>query len=257
VVPVSSIAKDICHISEGAFGATPEQPDFSAALKQAADRFRTGRISASPGLHSAQAGKINRPRLTCPLPRRANEHLTLYLPSRKESNMTIAAPAGSSHGKNSLVRKRALLVVMATLALFATTPAFAQNAPTAPAPDKAATAKSGGYPAVPLLETGKTIVGETIFYPKGKAHVTAAIFTLEPGGKSMVHKHGVPLFAYILEGELTVDYGRHGKRVYKQGDSLMEAMNVAHFSTNTTTQPVRLLAVYMGSSRAKDVIPVK
>jgi quercetin dioxygenase-like cupin family protein len=172
--------------------------------------------------------------------------------------MTIVATVG---------RKRVFSVLIATLALFATT-AFAQNAAPAPtmripataaqpAPDKAAAAKSGGYPAVPLLETGKTIVGETILYPKGRANVTAAIFTLEPGGKSMVHKHGVPLFAYILEGELTVDYGRHGKRVYKQGDSLMEAMNVAHFSTNTTTLPVRLLAVYMGSSRAKDVIPVK
>ena len=67
----------------------------------------------------------------------------------------------------------------------------------------------------------------------------------------------VPLFAYILEGELTVDYGRHGKKVYKQGDSLMEAMNVAHFSTNDGKVPVKLLAVYMGSSRAKDVVPVK
>jgi quercetin dioxygenase-like cupin family protein len=182
--------------------------------------------------------------------------------------MILAAPAVLSHGKNSLACKRALPVAMAIFAMFAMTEAaFAQTAapamttpaatPAPTAPDTAATAKSGGYPAVPLLATGKTIVGETIRYPKGAAHVTAAIFTLEPGGKSIMHKHGVPLFAYILEGELTVDYGRHGKKVYKQGDSLMEAMNVAHFSTNPTDKPVKLLAVYMGSSRGKDVIPVK
>lgn len=181
----------------------------------------------------------------------------------------IVVSSALSRGNNLLAHQRALPVAMAALALFAMTPASAQTAapatpapaatpaPTAPAPDKAAATKSGGYPAVPLLQTGKTIVGETIRYPKGAAHVTAAIFTLEPGGKSMLHKHGVPLFAYILEGELTVDYGKHGKRVYKQGDSLMEAMNVAHFSTNPTAQPVRLLAVYMGSKKAKDVIPVK
>lgn len=183
--------------------------------------------------------------------------------------MTVAAPSALSRGKHSRARQCALPFAVAALAVFAMTPALAQTAapatatpaavpaPIASAPDKAATAKSGGYPAVPLLQTGKTIVGETIRYPKGPAHVTAAIFTLEPGGKSMLHKHGVPLFAYILEGELTVDYGRHGKRVYKQGDSLMEAMNVAHFSTNPTDKPVRLLAVYMGSKKAKDVIPVK
>lgn len=119
-------------------------------------------------------------------------------------------------------------------------------------------AQTGDYPAVPLLSTSKTIVGETIRYPRtGEAHVTAAIFTLEPGGKSILHKHGVPLFAYILEGELTVDYGKHGTRTYKKGDSLMEAMNVAHFSVNNGTEPVRLLAVYMGASGAKDVVPVK
>jgi quercetin dioxygenase-like cupin family protein len=181
--------------------------------------------------------------------------------------MTVAAPSALSRGQNSLLRTRSLPVAMAILALFAMTPAFAQTAapatpapaaaPTLPVSDKSATAKSGGYPAVPLLATGKTIVGETVRYPRGAAHVTAAIFTLEPGGKSIVHKHGVPLFAYILEGELTVDYGRHGKKVYKQGDSLMEAMNVAHFSTNPTDKPVKLLAVYMGSKKARDVIPVK
>jgi quercetin dioxygenase-like cupin family protein len=54
-----------------------------------------------------------------------------------------------------------------------------------------------------------------------------------------------------------VNYGKHGTRTYHQGQSLMEAMNVAHFGINNGSQPVRLLAVYMGSKRAKDVIPVK
>jgi quercetin dioxygenase-like cupin family protein len=114
------------------------------------------------------------------------------------------------------------------------------------------------YPAAPILSTGTSILGETIRYPKaGPAHVTAAIVTLEPGAKTVMHKHGVPLFAYILDGELTVDYGKHGKRTYSQGQSFMEAMAVAHFGINNGSQPVRLLAVYMGAKRAKDVIPVK
>jgi quercetin dioxygenase-like cupin family protein len=118
-------------------------------------------------------------------------------------------------------------------------------------------APPASYPAVPLLSTGKTIVGETIHYPKGPAHVTAAIVTLAPGGRTIVHKHGVPLFAYILSGELTVDYGTHGTRTYKQGTSFMEAMDVAHFGVNNGTAPVKILAVYMGADGAENVIPVK
>ena len=71
-----------------------------------------------------------------------------------------------------------------------------------------ARAEDSVVPATPLLSTGTTVVGETLHYPtNGPAHVTAAIVTLAPGGKTVLHRHGVPLFAYILEGELTVDYG--------------------------------------------------
>ena len=140
--------------------------------------------------------------------------------------------------------RRSLAVALAVIAIYATA--------------GRATAQDKDYPAVPLLSTGTSIVGETIRYPKaGPAHVTAAIVTLAPGAKTLVHKHGVPLFAYILEGELTVDYGAHGKRTYNQGQSFMEAMAVAHFGTKTGAQPVRILAVYMGAKRGKDVIPAK
>ena len=118
-----------------------------------------------------------------------------------------------------------------------------------------AAAQDKGYPAVPLISTGGNIVGETLRYPAtGPAHVTAAIVTLAPGESTIVHRHGVPLFAYILEGELTVDYGAHGKRTYGPGQVFMEAMAVPHFGGNTGARPVRLLAVYMGADGAEDVI---
>ena len=115
-----------------------------------------------------------------------------------------------------------------------------------------------GYPAKRLLSTGKTVVGETIRYPtSGPAQVTALIVTLPPGAKTLVHRHGVPLFAYILEGEVTVDYGDHGKRTLRKGDAIIEAMGVAHRGVNTGTQPVRILAVYMGAKGAQNVIADK
>ena len=121
-----------------------------------------------------------------------------------------------------------------------------------------AAAQDAGYPTTALLSTGRSIVGETIRYPDtGPAHVTASIIVLAPGAKTIVHRHGVPLFAYILEGELTVDYGAHGVRTYQAGQAFMEAMEVAHFGINRGTQPVRLLAVYIGAKGAEDVIPAQ
>jgi len=114
-----------------------------------------------------------------------------------------------------------------------------------------------GYPAIPLYSGNKTVMGEEIAYPSGNAQVNAMIVTLAPGEKTVLHQHGVPTFIYILEGEVTVDYDSHGTKVYKQGDSFLEAMQVTHAGMNLGSAPVRILAVHMGADGAKDVVPVK
>jgi quercetin dioxygenase-like cupin family protein len=119
-------------------------------------------------------------------------------------------------------------------------------------------AMADGYPAIKLYSGNTTVMGEEIAYPAaGKAHVNAMIVTLAPGEKTMLHQHGVPVFIHILEGEVTVDYGDKGKKTFKQGESFLEAMEVTHAGMNSGTVPVKILAVYMGSEGAKDVIPVK
>ena len=85
-----------------------------------------------------------------------------------------------------------------------------------------------GYPAATLLSTGTSIVGEPIQYPAGApAHVTASIINIPPGQRTIAHRHGVPLFAYMLQGELTVDYGAKGKRVYRAGEAFMDRLAAA------------------------------
>lgn len=119
-------------------------------------------------------------------------------------------------------------------------------------------ALADGYPAVELFKGGETVMGEIIAYPTaGKPVVTAAIVTIGPGEKTVVHRHGVPLFIHVLEGEVTVDYGDRGKKRFKAGESFLEAMGVEHAGTNVGTVPVRILAVYMGAEGAQDVIPHK
>src|SRR5262245_24361660 len=103
-------------------------------------------------------------------------------------------------------------------------------------------AEDHGYPAATLLSTGMRVAGQPLQSPAGApAHVTASIIDTPPGQRTIAHRHGVPLFAYMLQGELTVDYGAKGKRVYRAGEAFMEAMDVEHYGANTGTEPVRIL----------------
>jgi quercetin dioxygenase-like cupin family protein len=99
----------------------------------------------------------------------------------------------------------------------------------------------------PVLSGNQTILDQTIAYPGGTPKVTAAIVTLPPGGETGWHTHEIPLFAYILDGELSVDYGDKGAKVYTAGSGLLEAVDWPHNGTNASDVPVRLLAVYIGA----------
>lgn len=108
----------------------------------------------------------------------------------------------------------------------------------------------------PLLETSETILGQPFSYPVGKAKVTAAILTMQPGATTGWHKHPVPVFGYVLDGEITVDYGPHGKRVYRKGDSLMEAINTAHDGRNTGEGIAHVLGVFLGAEEVANTTKV-
>jgi predicted metal-dependent enzyme (double-stranded beta helix superfamily) len=48
-------------------------------------------------------------------------------------------------------------------------------------------------------------MGEIIAYPtQGQAMVNALVVVLGPGEKTVLHKHGVPTFIHVLEGEVKV-----------------------------------------------------
>jgi quercetin dioxygenase-like cupin family protein len=61
------------------------------------------------------------------------------------------------------------------------------------------------------------------------------------------HKHEAPVLGYMLDGEISVDYGPDGTRVYRAGDAFLEAFQSEHDGTNTGTEPARILMVVMGA----------
>jgi quercetin dioxygenase-like cupin family protein len=118
-------------------------------------------------------------------------------------------------------------------------------------------AAQGPAPAiVPLLSTGQTVLGAAIAYPAGMpAKVTAAILTLPPGGETGWHSHAAPTFGYVLEGEMTVDYGLSGERAFRAGDGLLEAVGVPHNGRNSGAAPARILSVFMGEEGLAPSLP--
>jgi quercetin dioxygenase-like cupin family protein len=107
----------------------------------------------------------------------------------------------------------------------------------------------------PLFKGNETIIGQKIAYPAGEPKVTAAIVVIAPGKDTGWHTHAVPLFVNILEGEISVDYGSKGVKVYKAGESFLEAMDWPHNATNKTDAVVRIMAVYMGADGKADAAP--
>lgn len=105
-----------------------------------------------------------------------------------------------------------------------------------------------------LLSTSTSVIGQPLVYPAGTPQITSAIVTMVPGQQTGWHHHDVPLFAYILEGELTVDYGPDGTKTYEAGDSFVEAFRTEHNGVNSGSTITRILAVFAGSDTEKNTV---
>jgi quercetin dioxygenase-like cupin family protein len=108
-----------------------------------------------------------------------------------------------------------------------------------------------------LLESDSTITGEAFAYPAGRARISSARLTVPPGATVPLHLHPVPLFVYILQGEIIVDYGSRGTRTYRKGDAFVEAFEWPHHARNGGKGNVQILTVYAGAEGVQNAIPLE
>jgi quercetin dioxygenase-like cupin family protein len=101
----------------------------------------------------------------------------------------------------------------------------------------------------------KTILGQDYTYPGGVPLVESFIFEIPVGKQTSLHKHAVPMYAYLLDGELEVDYGSRGKRTFKAGSAYVEAIDWCHFGRTVGNQPVKILGVYLGQKNPNQITP--
>ena len=106
-----------------------------------------------------------------------------------------------------------------------------------------------GFETKPLLKSGKTADGDTLQYLKtDKPEIVAVTGTIQPGGRTPLHQHPIPVFVYVMEGELEVQTEGKEPRGYKTGDSFIESMNRSHQAFNKGTSPAKILVVFVGEA---------
>lgn len=98
-----------------------------------------------------------------------------------------------------------------------------------------------------ILKSTVTGDGVALAYPQGTPQFTSRITVFAPGSETPVHRHPVPLYAYILEGELTLVAEGQPVRRFKAGEGFMETSQW-HVGRNEGDIPVRLLSVYAGAA---------
>lgn len=104
-----------------------------------------------------------------------------------------------------------------------------------------------GFKATTVLKSGQTADGEMLVYPKtDKPEVVSVIGTLDPGGRTALHQHPVPVYVYIMEGTLEVQTEGKDVRVYKAGEAFLESVGHTHQAFNKTDGLVKVLVVFMG-----------
>lgn len=112
-----------------------------------------------------------------------------------------------------------------------------------------------GVSATVLKKSSVTGSGQKIVYPvTDKAEVTAMRVELGKGAETGWHSHPVPVYAYVLDGELDVELESGQVVSYRAGDAIIEVINTLHNGRNRGPGPVQLAVFYTGIEGAPNVV---
>ncbi len=114
---------------------------------------------------------------------------------------------------------------------------------------------AGGVRTKVVLKTTSTTDGKPIAYPAtDHPEVTAMTVELAPGAETGWHAHPFPVYAWVLEGSLTVEIEGGKTYRFKAGDAIVEVVNTRHNGRNSGSTPVRLAVFYTGAEKTPNVV---
>ena len=83
-------------------------------------------------------------------------------------------------------------------------------------------------------------------YPDGQPQITVSRITIPSGTELGVHKHPIPLSAYVVSGELTVIKNDTEQQIFTAGQAIVETVDIWHYGRNAGSEDVVLIAFYAG-----------
>ena len=99
----------------------------------------------------------------------------------------------------------------------------------------------------PVLKTDTTSIGQKIVYPQfANDEVSIVKVTIPPGKSTGWHKHNFPVFAYVLQGALTVEFENRKSLQFSENSSFSEVIDTLHNGINNGKEDVILIAFFMG-----------
>ena len=110
----------------------------------------------------------------------------------------------------------------------------------------AGTARTDQAPPVTvktLITTDRTVLGQKLVLPKHDPVLIVSTYDIAPGARLPRHEHPFSRYAYVLQGDLTVEFDGGLQKQYHAGDFIVEAVGSWHFGMNPGKVPVRLLVI--------------
>jgi quercetin dioxygenase-like cupin family protein len=99
----------------------------------------------------------------------------------------------------------------------------------------------------PVLKTDTTSIGQKIIYPQfANNEVSIVKVTIPPGKSTGWHKHTFPVFAYVVQGTLTIEMEKNKTLRFSQNSAFSEVINTLHNGINNGKEDVILIAFFMG-----------
>ena len=106
-----------------------------------------------------------------------------------------------------------------------------------------------------ILQTETMSNGEPIDYlDTDRPQVTVMAVDIAPGAITGWHSHPMPVYAYVMAGQLTVDFEGGKTAEFREGDAIIEVVNLRHNGTNHGKVPVKLVVFYLGAKDVANVI---
>lgn len=114
-----------------------------------------------------------------------------------------------------------------------------------------------GFETQPLLKSSVSRDNDPIAYPTGTPEMISVIGTLAKGGRTALHEHPVPVYVYIMEGEVELRTEGKEPHRYKAGEAFIETQNRKHQAFNVADAPSKILAVFIGEQGTPTTVAAK